>query len=332
MPRRRSLPALCLGLCLALLLPAVARAQAFPSRPITLIVAFAPGGPSDTTGRLVAEAMGARLGQRILVENVSGAGSTIGAARVARAAPDGYTLLLNHLALPGGAALYADLPYDTATAFAPVGLINYGPLVLIGRRDLPAADTAAALGWMKAQGERLNMGHSGIGSAVHLCSLMLQHRLGVTFNDIGYRGSAPALQDMLAGRVDMICDLSTTALGQVQSGQARAFAVTTRSRLAAHPEIPTLAESGFPGFELLLWNAIYAPAGTPRPVIETLNMALRASLADPAMRRRLAEFGTEVFPEAELTPAAAEARLQAEIVAIRDLVRAMGVPPQGRGS
>lgn len=323
------------ALCLALLaaLPgAPARAQDYPTRPITLIVAFAPGGPSDTTGRLMAEAMGARLGQRILVENVSGAGSTIGAARVARAAPDGYTLLLNHLALPGGAALYADLPYDTATAFAPVGLINYGPLVLIGRRDLPVADTAAALAWMRAQGDRLNMGHSGIGSAVHLCSLMLQHRLGVTFNDIGYRGSAPALQDMAAGRVDMICDLSTTALGQVQGGNARAFAVTTRNRLASQPTVPTLAESGFPGFELLLWNAIYAPAGTPRPVVEKLNAALRASLADPAMRRRLAEFGTEVFPEAEQTPEAANARLQAEIVAIRDLVRAMGVPPQGRGS
>lgn len=320
------------GLCLAALclaaLPTALRAQAWPTRPITLVVAFAPGGPSDTTGRVMAEAMGARLGQRILVENVSGAGSTIGSARVARAAPDGYTLLLNHLALPGGAALYADLPYDTATAFAPIGLINYGPLVLIGRRDLPAADTAAALAWMKAQGEKLNMGHSGIGSAVHLCSLMIQHRLGVPFNDIGYRGSAPALQDMLAGRVDMICDLSTTALAQVRAGNARPYAVTTRQRLSALPEVPTLAEAGFPGFELLLWNAIYAPAGTPRPVIETLAAALRESLADPALRRRLAEFGTEVFPVEEQTPEAANARLQAEIVAIRDTVRAMGVPPQ----
>ncbi len=301
---------------------------AYPSRPVTLIVAFAPGGPSDTTGRLVAEALSQRLGQRFVVENVSGAGSTIGSARVARSAPDGYTLLLNHLALPGGAALYASLPYDTATAFAPIGLINYGPLVLIGRRDLPVSDTAGLLAWMRMQGERLNMGHSGIGSAVHLCSLMIQHRLGVKFNDIGYRGSAPALQDMLAGRVDTICDLSTTALAQVQGGTARPFAVTTRARLAALPETPAFAEAGFPGFELLLWNALYAPAGTPRPIIERLNAALRDALAEPAMRQRFAGFGTDIFPEAEQTPEAAQTRLQAEIIAIRETVRAMGVQPE----
>jgi tripartite-type tricarboxylate transporter receptor subunit TctC len=306
-----------------------AQEAAWPTRPITLIVAFAPGGPSDTTGRLVAEALTQRLGQRVLLENVSGAGSTIGSARVARSAPDGYTLLLNHLALPGGAALYASLPYDTATAFAPIGLINYGPLVLIGRRDLPATDTAALLAWMRARRDRVNMGHSGIGSAVHLCSLMIQHRMGVTFNDIGYRGSAPAIQDMLAGRVDTICDLSTTALRQVRAGNARAFAVTTRTRLASLPDVPTFAEAGFEGFELLLWNAIYAPAGKPRPIIERLNGALRSALAEPAMRERFASFGTEVFPEAEQTPEAANARLQAEIRAIRETVRAMGVQPQG---
>lgn len=313
---------------LALFSTAARADPSYPSRPVTLIVAFAPGGPSDTTGRLVAEALSSRLGQRFVVENVSGAGSTIGSARVARSAPDGYTLLLNHLALPGGAALYASLPYDTATAFAPIGLINYGPLVLIGRRDLPAGDTPSLLAWMRSQGERLNMGHSGIGSAVHLCSLMIQHRLGVKFNDIGYRGSAPALQDMLAGRVDTICDLSTTALAQVQAGNARPYAVTTRARLAALPETPSFAEAGFPGFELLLWNAIYAPAGTPRPIIDRLNAALRDALADPAMRQRFASFGTEVFPVAEQTPEAANARLQAEIVAIRETVRAMGVQPE----
>lgn len=171
--------------CLIMLLGGTAGAETYPARPVTLVVAFAPGGPSDTTGRLMAEALSARLGQRFVVENVSGAGSTIGAARVARSGPDGYTLLLNHLALPGAAALYASLPYDTATAFAPVGLINYGPLVLIGRRDLPAADIGALLTWIRERGDRVNMGHSGTGSAVHLCSLMIQHRLGVAVNDIG---------------------------------------------------------------------------------------------------------------------------------------------------
>lgn len=316
------------SLALAALVHPAAADPAYPSRPVTVVVAFAPGGPSDTTGRLVAEALSARLGQRFMVENVSGGGSSIGSARVARAAPDGYTLLLNHLALPGAAALHASLPYDTVTAFAPIGLINYGPLVVVGRRDLPALEANSLFAWMRTQGERVNMGHSGTGSAVHLCSLMMQHRLGVAFNDIGYRGSAPALQDLLAGRVDTICDLSTTALPQIQGGTVRAFGVTTRARLAALPDVPTLAEAGLDGFELILWNALYAPAGTPRPVVERLNAALREALADPAIRRRFAEFGTEVFPLAEQTPEAADARLQTEIVAIRDTVRAMGVQPE----
>lgn len=303
-------------------------AAAFPDRPVTLIVPFAPGGPTDTTGRLVAEGLSARLGQRFVVENVSGAGSSIGSARVARAAPDGHVLLVNHLALPGSAALQANLPYDTATAFAPVGLINYGPMILIGRRDLPARDVAAAFAWMRATGERVTLGHAGTGSALHLCGLLIQHRLGTRFTEIGYRGSAPAFQDMLGGRVDVICDISTTGLPQVTAGAARAFAVTTRARLPALPDVPTLAEAGFEGFELVLWNALFAPAGTPRPIIERLNTALREVLADPAIRERFAAFGSEIFPPAEQTPEAAQTRLQAEIVAIRDTVRAMGVQPE----
>lgn len=313
---------------LALLAAPAAADPGYPSRPVTVIVPFAPGGPTDTTGRLVAEALGARLGQRFVVENVSGAGSSIGSARVARAAPDGHVLLVNHLALPGSAALQANLPYDTATAFAPIGLINYGPMILIGRRDLPAQNVAGAFAWMRAQGERVTLGHAGTGSALHLCGLLVQHRLGTRFTEIGYRGSAPAFQDMLGGRVDVICDISTTGLPQVQAGQARAFAVTTRARLAALPEVPTLAEAGFTGFELVLWNALFAPAGTPRPIIERLNAALREALAEPALRARFAGFGSDVFPEPEQTPEAANARLQAEIIAIRETVRAMGVQPE----
>ncbi|MBS7790610.1 tripartite tricarboxylate transporter substrate binding protein BugD [Roseococcus sp. SDR] len=303
-------------------------AAAFPDRPVTLIVPFAPGGPTDTTGRLVADGLSQRLGQRFVVENVSGAGSSIGSARVARAAPDGHVLLVNHLALPGSAALQANLPYDTATAFVPVGLINYGPMILIGRRDLPARDVAAAFAWMRAGGERVTLGHAGTGSALHLCGLLIQHRLGTRFTEIGYRGSAPAFQDMLGGRVDVICDISTTGLPQVMAGAARAFAVTTRARLPALPDVPTLAEAGFEGFELVLWNALFAPAGTPRPIIDRLNAALREVLADPAIRERFAAFGSDIFPPAEQTPEAAQARLQAEIVAIRDTVRAMGVQPE----
>jgi tripartite-type tricarboxylate transporter receptor subunit TctC len=303
-------------------------AAAFPERPVTLIVPFAPGGPTDTTGRLVAEGLSSRLGQRFVVENVSGAGSSIGSARVARAAPDGHVLLVNHLALPGSAALQANLPYDTATAFAPIGLINYGPMILIGRRDLPARDVAGAFAWMRTNGERVTLGHAGTGSALHLCGLLIQNRLGTRFTEIGYRGSAPAFQDMLGGRVDVICDISTTGLPQVNAGAARAFAVTTRARLPALPDVPTLAEAGFDGFELVLWNALFAPAGTPRPIIERLNAALREVLADPAIRERFASFGSDIFPPAEQTPEAAQARLQSEIVAIRDTVRAMGVQPE----
>jgi tripartite-type tricarboxylate transporter receptor subunit TctC len=325
---RRALLALPLLSLMALSAPSMAETT-YPSRPVTLVVPFAPGGPTDTTGRLLAETLSQRLGQRFVVENIGGAGSTIGAARVARSAPDGYTLLINHLALPGGAALHARLPYDTATAFAPIGMVNYGPLVLTARRDIEAADTRAFLDWMRARGPSLNKGHAGIGSAVHLCSLLIQHRLGVSFNDIAYRGTAPALADMLAGRVDVVCDLSTTAIPQVRAGNIRAFAVTTRQRLATLPDVPTLHESGFEGFDLVLWNGLYAPAGTPAPVIARLNAALREALAEPAMRERFARFGTEIFPPEMQTPEVAGARLQQEIRAIGEAVRAMGLQPQG---
>ncbi len=181
---------------------------------------------------------------------------------------------------------------------------------------------------MRARGDALNVGHSGIGSAQHLCSLMIQHRLSVRSNDVGYRGMPPAMQDLTAGRLDVICDLSTTALPHVQSGNARGHAVTTPARLRALPDTPTLAEAGFPGFELVLWNALFAPAGTPRPIVDRLNGALREVLADPAIRARFAGFGTEILPPAQQTPEAAQARLQAEIVSIRDAVRAMGIEPE----
>ncbi|MEI6162373.1 MAG: tripartite tricarboxylate transporter substrate-binding protein [Roseococcus sp.] len=292
---------------------------------------FAPGGPTDATGRLVAEGLAARLGQRFLVENVSGAGSSIGSARVARAAPDGHVLLVNHLALLGSAALQANLPYDTATAFAPVGLINYGPMILIGGRDLPPRDVGSAFAWIRGRGDRVTLGHVGTGPALHLCGLLVQHRLGTRFTEIGYRGSAPAFQDMLGGRVDVICDISTTGLPQVQAGNARAWAVTTRERLPVLPDVPTLAEAGLDGFDLVLWNALFAPAGTPRPIIERLNTALREVLAEPATLARFASFGTDTFPPAEQTPEAANTRLQAEIISIRDTLRAMGVEPERYG-
>lgn len=325
MHRRSLLPLLALPLLIA----PPAAATEFPSRPITVVVPFAPGGPSDTTGRLLAEAMSQRLGQPVTVENIGGAGSTIGAARVARAAPDGHTLLLNHLALPGGAALHASLPYDTATAFAPIGLINYGPLILTVRRDAPGQNAREVLEWMRSRGADLNKGHAGIGSAVHLCSLLIQQRLGTPFNDIAYRGTAPALQDMIGGRVDAVCDLSTTAVPQIRAGNIRAVAVTTRERLAVLPDVPTMQELGLEGFDLVLWNGLFAPAGTPRPVVERLNAVLNEVLDELQIQERFASFGTAIFPPEERTPEVANERLQLEIGRIGEAVRAMGPRPQG---
>ncbi|WP_375459095.1 tripartite tricarboxylate transporter substrate-binding protein [uncultured Enterovirga sp.] len=302
-----------------------ASAQTYPVRPITLIVPFAAGGPSDAIARLVGHSMSATLGQQVVIENVTGAGGTVGAARTAKADPDGYTLLIAHVALPASASLYKSLPYDTATAFEPLGLVNFGPMALATRKDYPAADAKALLAKLKEDGPKTTMAHAGIGSNAHLCGLLLQQAVGAKITEVAYRGTGPAMNDLMGGQVDLLCDQSTNAVPQIEARTVKGYAVTSAKRLDVLKGLPTLQEVGLPGFEFVIWHAMYAPKDTPAPVVAALNKALRIALADVTIRSRFAAVGTDVYPEAELTPEAHRARFLKEIATWRDVVAKSGV-------
>jgi tripartite-type tricarboxylate transporter receptor subunit TctC len=294
-------------------LSGMASAQDYPSRPITMIVPFAAGGPSDAIGRLVGQSMSTSLGQQIVVESVAGAGGTLGAARAARSEPDGYTILIHHVALAAGASLYDNLEYDTKTAFAPIGLVNRGPMVLLTRNDFEAADAPALLAAMREGGADLSVGHAGVGSNSHLCALLLQKALGAEFTLVAYKGTGPAMNDLMGGQLDILCDQSTTSIPQITGKTVKGYAVSSAERLQALPDLPTLSEAGLADFDFTIWHGLYAPAGTPEPIIATLNAALQTALDDPALQARFAEVGTSVFPADQRSPAAHEAQFQAEI-------------------
>lgn len=302
-----------------------ASAQSYPTRPVTIIVPFAAGGPSDAVARLVGQSMSATLGQPFVIENVAGAGGTAGAARLAKAEPDGHTLLIHHIALVAGASLYKSLPYDTARDLEPLGLVNFGPMVLAARKDYPAATPAELLARLKADGAKTTLAHAGIGSNAHLCGLLLQQALGVKLTEVAYRGTGPAMNDLVGGQVDLLFDQSTNAVPQVQAGTVKPFAVTSSTRLDVLPNVPTVKESGLADFEFVLWHGLYAPRGTPGPVVEALNKALQGALAEPTIKARFAAFGTQIYPGPEQTPAAHRARFDREIATWREVIAKSGV-------
>lgn len=308
----------------SLVLGGAAAAQDYPSRPITLNVPFAAGGPSDAIARLIGQSMSDSLGQQIIVESIGGAGGTLGAARVARSDPDGYTMLIHHVALAASASLYDNLTYDTATAFAPIGLVNRGPMVLLTRKDFDAADPAALLETMRTSGADLSVGHAGVGSNSHLCSLLLETALGTEFTLVPYKGTGPAMTDLMGGQLDILCDQSTTAIPQITGGMAKGYAVSSPERLEALKDLPTLQEAGLADFNFTIWHGLYAPAGTPEAAIETLNAALQVALDDPGVRQRFAEAGTTVFPSDQRTPAALQAQLENEIAIWKDVIGETG--------
>lgn len=302
-----------------------ARAQAWPEKPITLIVPFAAGGSTDVFARLVGQAMSQALGQQIVVENAAGAGGTVAAARVARAPADGYTLLIHHLAIATGATLYPNLSYDTLTAFEPIGLVNSGPYVLIARADLAPRSVGEFLAHVRQNREKVTMGHSGVGAGSHLCIMLLQSMLGVKVNEIPYRGSGPAMNDLVGGQIDAMCDQTTNSIPQIRGGRVRAHAVTIPQRIAQLPEVPTLQEAGLAGFDVTVWHALYAPKGTPPAVIEKVHAALEVALRDPTVLARFEELGALAYPPGERGPAAARAQLEREVAKWRDVIRAAGV-------
>jgi tripartite-type tricarboxylate transporter receptor subunit TctC len=290
-----------------------AAAQTYPSRPVSMVVPYAPGGPTDTIARIMAEHMRGSLGQPVIIENVSGAGGSIGVARVARATPDGYTLSVGNLSshVMNG-AVYA-LPYDLIADFAPVSLLSFQPMLIVARKSLPADDLRGLVAWLKANAGNATVGIQGVGTAGHVFAVFFQKEIVTPLALVPYRGAGPAMQDLLAGQIDCMIDTPTNSLPQVRGGTIKAYAVTAESRLASAPDIPTVDEAGLAGFHFSFWQALWAPKGTPAPVIDKLNAAVAASLADPAIRQRFAEQGQEVPAVAQQTPQALAAYHKAEI-------------------
>lgn len=301
-----------------------AQAQA-PSGVVTIVVPYAAGGGTDAVARLVGERMSRVLGRNVVVENVVGAGGTIANDRVARSAPDGSTVLINHTGLLSAPSLFNNLRYDTRAAFEPVGLVNIAPLLLVGRKSIPGSGPRDYVAWMKAQGAKLTFAHGGVGTNTQLCAVMIGNVLGFKPVFAAYRGSGPALIDLVAGQIDLICDQATSALPQVQAGALHGIAVTSTARLDQAPDIPTAAEVGLSDLVFTFWHGLYAPRGTPREAVAALNAALRQAVADPEVRRKLKGLGTEPFPDDRMSPEAHAALFAEDLDRITKLVQSSGL-------
>ncbi|MGE0578073.1 MAG: tripartite tricarboxylate transporter substrate-binding protein [Reyranella sp.] len=306
-----------------------ARAQAYPTKPISVIVPFSAGGPTDALARILGQRMGEILGQQIIIDNVAGAGGTIGVAKAARAAPDGYTLLFAHMGtLAVNIALYKSLPYDSQKDLEPVGLGGTNPMVLVAKKGLPAKDFAEFMAWVKANQKKAQYGMAGIGAASHLGGLMLNSMMKVDVLEIPYKGTGPALNDLVSGQFDYMVDQAVNVLPQIKAGNIKPLGVSTLKRLPQLPDVPTIDESGLKGYEVTIWNGFFAPKGTSKDVIAKLNQALLATLADEKIRVRLTELAVDLPSAAEGSPDALRNTLKASIDKWVPAVRAAGVKPE----
>ena len=299
-------------------------AQSTP-KTVTLVVPYAAGGGTDTVARLIGERMSGALGQTVIIENVVGGGSTLANDRVARSAPDGSTVLINHVALLAAPSLFTNLRYDTKTAFEPVGLVNNAPMVLVGRKSIPGAEPKDFVAWIKAQGDKANFAHGGVGTNSHLCAVMMGNVLGFKPTVVAYRGSGPAIGDLLAGQIDLLWDQVTNALPQIQAGTLHGIAITSSKRLEQLKDVPTTAELGMPEVSYTMWHGLYVVKGTPRETIGALNAALRKALSDPVLLEKLTQLGTLPFPDSELTPEAHARLFVADLPRVAKLVESSGI-------
>jgi tripartite-type tricarboxylate transporter receptor subunit TctC len=311
--------------CLVLLSMSQTGAQDYPTKVITMVVPFAAGGPTDTVARLITVPMSKTLKQQVIVENVGGAGGTIAANRVAKAAPDGYTILIHHIGMATAPALYRKLPYNPMTDFEPIGLINEVPMALVAKKDFPAKDLKELIAYVKANKDKVNYANAGLGAASHLCGMLFMSAIQTDVTTVPYSGTAPAMNDLLGGQVDFMCDQTTNTTSQIKAGKIKVYGVTTKKRVPSLPNVPTMDEAGLPGFEVSIWHGLYAPKGTPKPVIDKLTSALQVALKDENVKQRFAELGTEPVDQKRATPEALRAHLKTEIDRWGPIIKKAGV-------
>jgi tripartite-type tricarboxylate transporter receptor subunit TctC len=313
------------GLTLALAAAAPAKADNYPSHPITMIVPLAPGGSTDVLGRIMAQAMSARLGQPIVVENVSGAGGTIGVTRAERSAPDGYTILWGMWGTNVANGAIYKLPFDLLNDFQPIALVATQPFLIDARKTMPANNLKELVAWLKANGDKTTMGTSGVGTPSHVAGVLMENMLGLHWQMVAYRSAGLATNDLLSGITDIQLDTPAVSLPHVKSGALKAYAVTSKNRIAIAPDIPTTDEAGMPGYYFYFWHAMWAPKGTPKDLITKLNAAAVASLADPKTRKRLTDLAQEIYPREQQTPEALYAFQKSEVEKWWPIIKAAGI-------
>ncbi|TMG95130.1 MAG: tripartite tricarboxylate transporter substrate binding protein BugD [Betaproteobacteria bacterium] len=301
-----------------------ALAQTYPTKPIFLYIPFAAGGPTDTLGRNLAQVMGKSLKQQLIVENVVGAGGTIAVARAAKAAPDGYTVLLHHIGMSTAPALYRTLTFDPLKDFEYIGEVADVPMTMVARGNFPAANFKEFLAYVKANKDKVTYANAGLGAASHLCGLLFMTAIQTDFTTVPYKGTAPAMNDLLGGQVDFMCDQTTNTTGQIQGGKVKVYGVTSRKRVPSLPNIPTLDEQGLKGFEVVVWHGLYVPKGTPKPVVDRLNAALLDAIKDADFKANLARLGAEPVSADRARPEALRKLLQSEIAKWGPIIKKAG--------
>jgi tripartite-type tricarboxylate transporter receptor subunit TctC len=303
----------------------LAHAQTYPDRPISLVVPFAAGGPTDVVARMIAIPMGKALGQTVLVENTVGAGGTIAAQRVARAAPNGYTIFIHHMGMATAPALYKKLNFDPLKDFDYIGQVVDVPMTLLARKDFPANNFKELQTYVKANKEKVSMANAGLGAVSHLCGLLFMTAMDTTLNTIPYKGTGPAMNDLLGGQVDLLCDQTSQTVPLIKENRVKVYGVTTLKRLEVLPNVPTLDEQGLKGFEVKVWHGMYAPKGTPAPALDKINAALRVALQDPMVKQRFKDLSLEVPSMDKVTPAGLKTHLEAEILKWGPVIRKAGI-------
>ena len=309
----------------SMLFAGLAGAQAYPTKPVTMIVPVAAGGPTDTVARQVASVMSKSLGQTVIVENVGGAGGTIGVGKVITAPNDGYTILLMHIGISTAPSLYRTLKYDVNKDLEPVGLVTEVPMTMIAKADFPAKDFKEFVSYVKANKAKVSYANAGVGSASHLCGMLFMSAIETDVLTVPYKGTAPAMTDLLGGQVDFMCDQTTNTTSQIKGNKVKAYGVTSMTRVASMPDLPTLNEAGLKGFSVGVWHGIWAPKGTAKPVIDKLVSALQAALKDDSVKSKFADLGTAPEPVARQTPEALRTHLAAEINKWGPIIKKAGV-------